>query len=47
MFFSLVINNIPNGIKWKIALSLHKLQGEGTPAKIKKTLGWILNTRGL
>ena len=39
LFFSAVVDRLPNGLKRKVALSLRKLKGEGTPAEVKKTLG--------
>jgi len=39
IFFSSIINNILNGIKRKVALSLYKLQEEGTLVEVKKALG--------
>ena len=39
VFFSSIIHNILNSIKRKVVLSLYMLQEEGTPVKIKKTLG--------
>ena len=36
MFFSNIINNIPNKVKRKVAPSLRKLKGEGTPSEVKK-----------
>ena len=39
LFFSLVVNRLPNGLKRKVDLSLQKLRGEGTLVEEKKTLG--------
>jgi len=38
MFFSNIINNIPNKVKRNIAISLRKLRGEGIASEIKKVL---------
>ena len=47
LFFNSVVSRLPNNIKLKVALSLRKLQSEGTLAKVKKTLDWIINSRTL
>ena len=45
LFFKQNIDNLPNSLIRNFALLLKKLSGEGTPAEIKKILGWIINSR--
>ena len=45
LFFSHNTNQLPNGLLRSVALLIRKLSGDGTPSKIKKILGWIIDTR--
>jgi len=45
IFFTSRIESLLKKLKRKVALSLWKLQGEGTPSETKKILGWMIDTR--
>ena len=47
LFVKYIINPMLNNIKRNYTLSLRKLCREGTLVKIKKVLGWIVNSRSL
>jgi len=45
LFFKQNIDNLSNGLIQNCASHLGSFSGEGTLAKIKKILGWMVNSR--